>query len=95
MGVVEMRNGELDYDAEIRVTPAPVPQPVTCPDCGTTFKEPISEQISAASCPSCNAMIRLHPQDRDSDTDTDRSDGYATEQTTLLPDGGSERRGQQ
>lgn len=67
----------------VEVVTAPASQKITCPGCGYVFRELITENVGASQCPGCGDQINYDRNDEDSSTADD------TEQSELLPDGGS------
>lgn len=59
--------------------------PIDCPGCGENFSVLLSEKIGGASCTACGDVIGFA---RPSVSQDQSSDADATEQTTLIPDGG-------
>lgn len=68
------------YEYTIEVEPAPAPQSIDCPGCGSVFLELIQDgrvAISGGTCPDCDVWIRYDQGRRDDEQED------TTEQVTL------------
>lgn len=78
------RDGDSEYDHTVEVTRFATNQQITCPGCGTTYPEIVTDKVGGATCPECNDWIGYTRAGENDDQGT----GDDTEQAKLLTDGG-------